>query len=73
MSKKHNGVNYSMTAKSQARRRKAIERLEAQLKSNGKTVMYINGNDNNKLITVPLTEKDIARINSELATLKTRV
>ncbi len=65
MSKKQNGVNHSMTAKSQARRKKVIERLEAQLKSGTKTVK--------ETANAPLTEKDIARINSELAILKTRV
>jgi len=73
MSKKQNGVNHSMTAKSQARRRKVIERLEAQLKKGTKTLDYTDVDGTKKIASFPLLEKDIARINSELAILKTRV
>lgn len=72
MSKKQNGVNHSMTVECRARRKGVVARLEAQLKQNSKTVMYVNDTEK-KIVTVPLTEKDIARINSELEILKTRL
>lgn len=49
------------------RRKGALERLEAQLKSGVK-----NTTQNGKTVPEPLTESDITRINKEIAILKQR-
>lgn len=67
MSKKTNGVNYGKTAPQRGRRNRALEQLEAQLKTGVKT---IKGSIDE---TKPLTEKDVTRINREIATLKSRI
>jgi hypothetical protein len=68
MSKKTNGVNHSMRVPVKSRRARVLEKLEAQLLRGDKTEKL--GKTSHK---VPLTEKDIKRINSEIATLKKRV
>jgi len=65
MSKKTNGVA-SKTPAQVSRRIAVIARLEKQLKANVKPVREVD-------YLVPLTEKDITRINKELTTLKSRV
>lgn len=57
-------MKYNNTVPARTRRRGVISRLEAQLKS---------GKKNSKEGVVPLTEKDIARINKELETLNKRI
>lgn len=64
MSKKANGVNWSKQIKVRHRRSNVIDRLNYQLKE---------GTKNTKEGTVPLTEKDVKRINKELETLKSRI
>ena len=56
-----------MSAMKTERRRSALERLEKQLKAGTKTE---KGSVDKK---VPLTEKNVKRINSEIETLKGRV
>ncbi len=68
MSKKTNGVNYGKTVPQRSRRERVIKMLEVQLKSGLKTEK--KRNDGHK---IPLTEKDINRINKELVTLKARL
>jgi len=62
--KKKNGVNYSEQLGVVNRRRNVILRLETQLK---KGIKSNNGED------LPLTDKDVNRINKELVTLKLRL
>ena len=59
-----NGVNHSMQASAQSRRKNVIVRLETQLKVGLKT---------KGRITVVLTESDRNRINKEISVLKTRI
>lgn len=68
---KNNGVNHSMSVNVQNRRKKVIDRLEAQLKSGEKP--YYDKNDKIIGMNVPLTEFDIKRINSEITVLKSRI
>jgi hypothetical protein len=73
MSKKHNGVNHSMTVKAQSRRKKVITRLENQLASKHKMFTYTDAEGSSKTMRIPLLDKDIARINLEIEVLKKRV
>lgn len=65
MSRKTNGVNWSMTPQAKLRRVDAIKRLKAQLESGKKR--------NKENLIVDLTDKDVKRINKELEILKTRI
>jgi len=65
MSQKSNGVNHSLSSKKKDRRRRVINMLKEQLVKGTKV------NKENKV--VPLTEKNITRINKELEILKSRV
>ena len=58
----------SMRGSVMARRVLVIERLEKQLKSGVKNQRVVNDDE-----SVPLTDKDIKRIKSELEILKKRV
>lgn len=68
MSSKHNGVNWNKSSKSKQRRKSVIERLKAQLKLGKKTITV-----EKKVEIVPLSEKDVNRINKELEVLETRI
>lgn len=72
MSKKLNGVNHSMSAKSKTRRQSVIKRLESQLQSKVKTTT-IWDDISKSYIVVELSEFDIKRINSEINILKSRI
>jgi len=61
---KKNGVKFSRQTKVVERRKKVIDRLEAQLKSNVK---------NSKEGSVALTEKDANRIKTEISILSERI
>jgi len=52
------------------RRKKVLERLEAQLKGGHKVV---KGSKLNAISSEPLTESDISRINREIEVLKSRI
>jgi hypothetical protein len=67
MSKKKSGINYSKTAPARARRASALQMKEAQLKSGKKVTKGKNGT------LVPLEDKDIVRIKTEIKTLKERI
>jgi hypothetical protein len=68
MSKKANGVNYSRTVCKKNRRERVIAMLEKQLKNGKKREKVIHGAK-----TIPLTEKDIKRIEKEIDILKARI
>jgi hypothetical protein len=68
MSRKKNGVNYSRTAPVRNRRANVIKMREDQLEL-GKKATKVEGKD----IIVPLEEKDIVRIKTEIKTLKARI
>ena len=68
MSKKKSGINYSKAVPVRSRRSRVIKVLEGQLKSGLKTEK--KRTDGHK---IPLTEKDIKRIEKEVTTLKERV
>ena len=68
MSKKTNGVDWAKTPAHIYRRKNALIRLEAQLKSGVKSKM-INGISQ----TVDLTDKDTVRIKKEILILKLRI
>lgn len=68
--KKLSGRNVRNKGAQNERRKKALERLILQKKSSVKTekrTAATTGND------VPLTEKDIVRIDKEIETLKSRI
>jgi hypothetical protein len=65
MSKKTNGVNYSMRVPVKSRRSRVLERLDAQLQRGTKTT---KGG-----LVVPLEERDTKRIKKEMETLKKRI
>ena len=67
MSRKANGVNYGKTVTQQSRRRRALAMLEQQLKSGVKTEKKTFDKK------VPLTEKDVKRLNKEINILKDRL
>jgi hypothetical protein len=67
MSKKHNGVNYGRTVPQRSRRNRALESLENQLKAGTKTLKTTMHTK------VPLTDKDIKRINKEIGILKDKL
>lgn len=71
MSKKTNGVKWNKDSKSKERRKRAIERLEIQLKSGKKQLRSTRLQK--KVAYDDLSEIDITRINKELDTLKTRI
>lgn len=64
--KKRNGVNWSMTIPAKSRRQRVLPRLQNQLKAGVKPSKENPGE------MIPLTEKDIKRINKEVETLKSR-
>jgi len=68
MSKKQNGVNYGKTVAQKSRRERVIAMLEKQLKSGKKRQKVVDGNK-----IIPLTEKDVKRIEKEIETLKDRI
>ncbi len=71
MSKKTNGVNWNKDSKSKERRKRAIDRLEIQLRSGKK---QLRSTRLQKQVSYDdLSETDISRINKELDTLKTRI
>ena len=63
------------SARSIARRKLVITRLEQQLEKGVKNNMIKDINNSNKIavISTPLSEKDIKRIKKEIETLKTRI
>lgn len=63
MSKKNNGINHSMLTPVRYRRHRVATRLKDQLSL---------GTKNTKEGKKELSEKDIKRINKEIATLKER-
>lgn len=63
--KKVNGVNYSKSVAVRSRRERVIGMLKKQLEKNTKVLKTGE--------IVPLTEKDIKRIFTEIDTLKNRV
>lgn len=63
--KKVNGVNYSKSVAARSRRERVIGMLKKQLEKNTKVLKTGE--------IVPLTEKDIKRIFTEIDTLKNRV
>ncbi len=67
MSKKANGVNYGKTVPQRDRRRRVIASLKQQLESGEKT------KKGTKDVKIPLTEKDVKRINKEISILEERV
>jgi hypothetical protein len=72
MSKKTNGVNYSMKMPIRSRRQSALNLLQNQLTSGLKP----KRDENNKTSlteTVPLEQKDIERIKKEMLLLKSRI
>ena len=69
MSKKTNGVNYAKSPLHTNRRVNALKRLECQLVINKK---FIN-DENGKIVSIDLVEKDIKRINAEIQILKSRI
>jgi len=67
MSEETNGVKkWAKSPAHKQRRRNAIARLEKQLKEGKKT------NKTGKAL-IPLTDKDVIRINKELSILKARI
>lgn len=62
--KKHNGVNYSKKVPVQSRRSRVLDRLILQLKLGSKTT---------KDGPVPLSEKDVKRIEKEITNLKQKL
>lgn len=65
MSKKKNGVNFSRQIKATRRRKRAVERLTAQLESGSKS-KTLNSEE-------PLTEADIKRIEREISNLNRKI
>ena len=61
---KKNGVKFSRQTQVVERRKRVINRLESQLKSNTKT---------SKESVLPLSEKDINRIKQEITILSERI
>jgi len=68
MSKKQNGVNYGKTVAQKSRRERVIAMLEKQLKNGNKKGKVVDGSK-----IIPLTEKDVKRIEKEIETLKERI
>ena len=66
MSRKKNGINWSKTAPAKSRRVRVLDQLNYQLKDSTKT----SKEDNKK---IPLTDKDIKRINNEIEILYKRI
>ena len=59
---------YAFNPKAIERRTKVIQHLENQLKKGTKNVKQ-----EEKIVELPLVEKDVKRIKKELLTLKTRI
>jgi len=55
------------------RRTRALGRLEQQLKENVKPIKFQSDSDTWLITNVPLEEKDVKRIKSEISTLKSRI
>jgi hypothetical protein len=68
MSKDKNGVKrWAKTPAHRQRRKSAIERLEAQLLEGLKLIK------GKRFVAIPLTDKDVKRIEKELTILKQRI
>lgn len=71
--KQESGVKgFNKSVKSKLRRARVIERLQQQL-IKGVKVDKIKEGNKIAVITSPLSDKDVARIEKELVTLKSRI